>query len=225
VFRFSTVSVDSFNPETTTKVMKANLLTNLLFLAAFIGVIYLGFHLLEPDSPSLNDKALSPDVHFSNVRKYIKEHEYERGQMHLTKAIETMRIIEADADIHSGEVLEQTITDLERIRPWLNEDSILVVDLNTAISKALTALSLAELRVSETYAETNKLKMANIALRYGMLHLKHALDFSGGELREREKHIYKEVDSLLKHPGGYSVDVTLKIDHMVHELDSLLAQR
>jgi hypothetical protein len=58
-----------------------------------------------------------------------------------------------------------------------------------------------------------------------MLHLRHALDFSRGELHEREKHVFKEVDSLLKQPAGYSIDVTLKIDHMVKELEEVLAER
>jgi hypothetical protein len=202
--------------------MKNNLLLYLLTVIVGLGIIYAIFHFFQPDSPSLNDHALSPDIHLQNIKKYAKEHEFDRSKMHLQKAIETMRIIESDVDIHSGEVIEKTIKELESIQPLLNDKSYDTRPINDAIAHALTALSYAEIRVSESYAETNKLQMANIALDYGMLHLKHALNYTGGFVHSRELHIYREMDSLFKLHETNSMAVTMELDHLVKELDSLL---
>jgi hypothetical protein len=205
--------------------MKNNLFPNLLFLIASFGILYLVFHISQPDSPTLNDQAMTPDLHLKNVEKYAKEHEYERSKMHLEKAIETMRIIESDVDVHSGKIIEKTIKELEAIQPLLKDNAYDTRPINDAIAQALTALSYAELRVSESYAETNKLNKANIALDYGLLHLKHALNFSGGYIRSRELHIYHEMDSLFKSHDSNSMEVTLMLDHLVKELDTLLLEK
>lgn len=205
--------------------MKNNILTNIIFIVLAIGLLYAVFHFSEPDSPTLNDQALSPDLHLQNMKKYAKEHEFERSKMHLEKAIAAMRVIESDVDIHSGEIIEKTVNELERIQPLLKENVYDTRPVNEAIVHALTALSYAELRVSESYAETNKLHMANIALDYGILHLKHALNFSGGYIHSREITIYHEMDSLFKLHDDNSMEVTLQIDHLVSELDSLLSEK
>ena len=203
--------------------MKNNLFTNILFIVIGCAIMYSVFHFTEQDSPTLNDHAVIPDIHLQNVKKYANDHDFDRSRMHLAKAIETMRVIETDVDIHSGEIIEQTIEELERIQPLLKDKTYDTEAVNDAIIHALTALSLAELRVSESYAETNKLHLANIALDYGILHLKHALNFSGGYVHSRELTIYNEMDSLLKLHDDNSVEITLMLDRLVDELDSLLS--
>lgn len=205
--------------------MKSNILLFLLFLVAMTAVVYVAFRASEYMNPTLSSQAVSPDLHLQNIKKYMKEHDQARSILHLDKAIAAIKVIETDVDIHSGEVLENAVHELEEVRPILLGEEADMGEVSTAISRTLAALSFAELRVSESYAETNKLKVANKALRYAKIHLKNAMIFSDGLLRDRELHIYQEMDSLLKHPEMYSVDVVFKMDQMIGELEVLVGQQ
>jgi hypothetical protein len=95
--------------------------------------------------------------------------------------------------------------------------------MNAAFSNTMNIISLAELRVSEKYADSNNHDMAIVALKYARLHIKNALDYPNLPNRKLEMHIYYELDSLIKSPEISPVEIDLKIDHMIQELDQLVS--
>jgi len=204
--------------------MKRTLFFFLLFIGSFMAILHFGGHLLENESPTLNDKAGDPDIHLENTKRYANEHAFDRSMYHLEKAIQTIRIIEEDADVYSGEILEKTIDELLNLKVELATNTLSSDDLNAAIYNALNALTMVELRISESYAETNKLKKAKIAMKYGLLHLEHSMPYSKGSLRKKEVEIYNEIDSMLTSESLYSIDVTFKLSDLITELDSLLKE-
>ncbi|MCP4459248.1 MAG: hypothetical protein GY816_14695 [Cytophagales bacterium] len=202
--------------------MKRNLLSYLIFLGLLISILYVGSHIFQEKNPTLNDQAESPDLYLKNAKKYASEHQFDRSLHHLSKAIRAMRIIEEDVDILGGKKLESAIDDLLSIRADIRAKTLRRADMNAAIANSLNTLALVELQVSETYAETNKRGKAKIAMKYALSHLEHSMKYSNGPMRKQELGIYKQLDSLLYTKSMHSIDVTLKIDKLVSELDSLL---
>jgi hypothetical protein len=186
-----------------------------------MGSIVLLAKFTQSEHPSLNESAVMPDMYLGNVKKYIKHHENDRAIFYLTKAINTMRLIEADVDVDGGEHIEAAITELEELRQLMEFDLVEIDYLNEKIDMALSALSYVELRVSIDYVESNDPHKAIKALEYADFHLKRALDFSRGELHERELRIHYEIDSLLK-LDAFSHDVAIEIDQLVDEINELL---
>ena len=127
------------------------------------------------ESPLLTLEAVKPDLLLDNTKYYLKEHAYERSMSQLDYAIKSIRNIEADLEDESRTIIEASIIDLERVREEMEMDSLVTEDLNRAFSNALSALTLAELKVSEVLIKEDHPMDAIVAMKYGMLHIKNAL--------------------------------------------------
>ncbi|WP_258097999.1 hypothetical protein [Marinoscillum pacificum] len=207
--------------------MKLKFITNfgmLIFLMSTFHIIRLFDFSYESEHPSLNEYSTEPDIHLNNVRHYYtKEADHNRSMYHLDQAIQSIKYLETDVDLNTSQIVDEAIEKLKYIYEEIKNDTLVNEDLNHAFEFALTSLSLAELRVSERYAESNKLELSRIALKYSKLHLKHALEYSFNDSASHyEKHVYEQIDSLLANFEDAPVFITEKIDLMIDEMDSLL---
>ncbi len=174
------------------------------------------------ESSLLTADAIKPDLLLDNTKYYLKEHAYERSISQLDEAIAAMREIEADLDQDSKDVIETSISDLVKVRTEMVMDSLVQEDLNRAFTNALSALTLAELKVSEVLIKEHHSMDAIVAMKYGMLHLKNALKYAEGEKKEYEIHIYEELDSLLESRTLSEDEVIARLEQMIFELDMLV---
>lgn len=141
----------------------------------------------------------------------------------MDQAMESIKYLESDVDINTSNIVDEALEKLVYIYDEIKEDTLITEDMNEAFQFALTSLTLAELRISEKYAESNYLELSRIALKYSKLHLKHALEYTGNTTaRVFEKRVYHEIDSLLANYEDAPVIITERIDHMLDEMDSLL---
>ena len=195
----------------------------LIMLCVIFGGMALIFKWREGHGNALlNEQALKPDLLLDNTKFYLKEHAYERSLSQLEDAIEAMHKIEADLDDESREIIDTSILELERVKEEMLMDSLVTKDLNRAFSNALSALTLAELRVSEVLIKEHHSMDAIVAMKYGMLHIKNALKYAEGEKRDYEIHIYEELDSLLETRTLTEDQVIEKLEEMIAELDQLV---
>ncbi|VXD13353.1 hypothetical protein [Marinoscillum sp. 108] len=193
----------------------------LVFLISILFVAGL-FTQTNPDHPSLNETSAEPDLYLSNVRHYAKEQLAERSLHHLDKAIESIKKIETDIDVNSKQKVDEAIVHLEMIYEEIVRDSLVSEDLNKAFEFALNALTLAELRISERYAESNNPVQAMVALKYAQMHLKSASQYSDLPNMNLERHIYYEIDSLILSEAMAPVLIAEKIDYFISEMDTLV---
>lgn len=170
----------------------------------------------------LTEDVIKPDILLDNTKQYAKEHSYDRSVQQMEAAIKAIRKIEPELDEDSREMLEQSIEDLLVVYQELKNDTLVMSDLNYAFSKALNALTIAELRVSEFLLESNNSSQAIVALKYGMYHLKNALRFTEGHKKEYEAHIYDEIDSILESRDMDQDEMINRLEFMIAELDSLV---
>ena len=206
--------------------MKSKLLQYILLLLFFFSILYV-YQMFQvgytSEHASLNNAAVEPDLFMTNARHYAKEDFLsDRTLKHIKKSIESIRKIEEDIDINSQGAVDDAVANLERLYYKVLGDSAYTEDLNTAFEYALNTLTLAELRVSEKYAESNNMEMAKIALNYAKMHLKSANLFSTYRDMDREHHIYAELDSILEDGSIPPVIIIEKIDHMITEIDSIV---
>ena len=170
----------------------------------------------------LTGEAVKPDLLLDNTKKYLKEHAYDRSLTQLDQAIAAIRNIEADLDAESTRILEVSIVELEKVRMEMEMDSLVKEDMDDAFSKALNALTLAELKISEVLIQQDHPRDALIALKYGMYHVKNALKYSEGSKKEYEIHIYEELDSLLENRHLSEQELISRLERMIAELDTLV---
>ena len=171
---------------------------------------------------TLTGDVIKPDIYLDNTKQYAKEHSYERSISQMEDAIEAIRKIEPELDEASQAMLESSIEDMMVVYEELKNDTLVMEDLNQAFSKALNALTIAELRVTEFLLENDQSSEAIIALKYGMYHLKNALRFTEGHKKEYEAHIYDEIDSLLESRDLDHDAMIERLEFMIAELDSLV---
>lgn len=170
----------------------------------------------------LTEEAVKPDLLLDYTKLYLKEDAYDRSLSQLDYAIAAIRNIEADLDDESNRILEVSIKDLEKVKMEMEMDSLVTEDLNIAFSKALNALTLAELKISEVLIKSDHPRDAIVALKYGMYHVKNALKYSEGSKKEYEIHIYEEIDSLLDNRSLSQQEMIDRLEIMIAELDTLV---
>lgn len=190
-----------------------------LYIMKFFGSSY------EQQHPSLNEHATEPDLLLNNARIYAKDHVINRSLYHLEKAIESIRSLEEDIDLNSSEKMEEAIYKLETIYEEIQQDSLITKDMSKAFEYTLNTLTVAELRVSERYAESNKVHLAKVALKYAQLHLKNALNYSDSPNSVLEYHVYVEIDSMINADPMPAVLITEKIDRLIEEMDDLVVEK
>lgn len=195
----------------------------ILFLGLMVGLLYfiteynyLGKH------ATVTKEAMEPDELLDNTKFFVEDHAYKRGLGQLEEAIRAMRKIEDELDEESKEILENSIADLQVVYNEILTDSLVMDDLNNSFSKALNALTLAELRISEFFLDSHHSRQATIALKYGMYHLTNALKYTNGAKKDYEIHIYQEIDSLLAHDELSYHEKKEKIEFMIKELGELV---
>lgn len=179
----------------------------------------------EDGHTSLNDHNLETDFYLRNAQYYMKENAYERSVFHIENAKKSLRELEDDIDLGSVEQIETAIHELDEIEAELLNDSLVTENMYSAFSRALQTISIAELRVSEKYAESNKMDISMVALKYAKLHLKNAINFSNLPNRKHGLEIYIEMDSLIRSPTSSPSDLAGKIDHLIKELDVMIKEK
>ncbi|MBE62522.1 MAG: hypothetical protein CMB89_09200 [Flammeovirgaceae bacterium] len=196
----------------------------LAFLLSGLSVVHMFDFSYESQHPTLNEESISPDVHLQNAIHYTKKDaDYTRSLYHIDQAIQSIKYLETDIDNNTNEIVDEAVQKLIYIYEQLNKDTLKTKDMNHAFEFALTSLTLAELRISERYAESNNMKLSRVALKYAQLHLKHALGYTVEEdARNYEKHLQQEIDSLLANYDEAPVLITERIDLLINEIDSLL---
>jgi len=200
-------------------------LGTLLFLFSAFYVVGLFDVSYSSDHSSLNNDAVEPDLYMSNARHYAREDMVvERSLKHIDRAIEAIRKIENDIDENSKAEVDAAIENLDRVYNEILADSVISQDMNKAFEFALNTLALAELRVSEKYAESNNTDQAKVALKYAQMHLKSAGQYANLPNLDKEHHVYYEIDSLIKVGSMAPVLIVEKIDHMIAEMDTLVKE-
>ncbi len=196
--------------------------------ALIVGGVFFGISQLhlnyEDDHTSLNDHNMETDLYLGNARHYMKENAYERSVFHIENAKKSLRELEADIDLGSAEQIEKAIKELDLIEAELMNDSLVTEDMYSAFSRTLQTISLAELRISEKYAESNKTEISIVALKYAKLHLKNALNYSNLPDRKHGMQVYEEMDSLIKSPTSSPAELAGQLDHLIKELDVIMAK-
>lgn len=203
----------------------------LLALISFIIILSLPGRLgYVSKHPTLGKEAQQPDIHIKNVSHYLKSEEMERSVFHLQKAIESIKKIETDADIKSAEGLERAIKELEKVNDEFWNDTVNLDHMYQAFEYTLNNLAHAELEVSEMYAETHHEDRSKLALKYAQMHVRNALLFQkaiyepSSSHAEIEQHVFLELDSLIAAETLSPADLSMKIDHIIHEVDELIAK-
>jgi hypothetical protein len=183
------------------------------------------------EHPTLTEAAVMPDKYLENVSYYEKLERYDRSAASLEKAIGAIWKIQADVNEESFYDLEGVIERLEAAHSRISKDSVPMNMLNDDFNYALTNLAKAELEIAEMYAEVHSMKKAKLALKYAQLHIKNAMLYhapvwqdSQGNLAVEEK-IFLEIDSLIAYDDDFVAEYVLKIDHIMKEVDQLIAER
>lgn len=179
----------------------------------------------EDDHTSLNDHNLETDFYLSNALHYVRGNAYQRSVFHIENAKASLRELENDIDLSSGEEIERAIEELELIEAELLNDSLVTADMYSAFSRTLETISIAELRISEKYAESNKPDISMVALKYAKLHLKNALNYADLPEKRHGIHIYDEMDSLIKSPKTSPAELATRLDHLIKELDVVIKEK
>lgn len=170
---------------------------------------------------TLTNEVIEPDILLSNSRTYFEQDAYHRSMEHLARAIEAIKRIEQDIDEDSKYKVDMAINGLNDIYRSMSQDTFNIDQLNNASIKALNALTFAELKVTEHFVESHELNKAQVALHYGILHIKNALTFAQGYKKEYEIKIYKELDSLIENHHLSDEELIKKLEHMIGELDDI----
>jgi len=207
--------------------MKAPAILYIGFVIFIISLFYLVTRLdftYEDTHSSLNDENLETDTHLSNAVHFVKESSNDRGLYHVEQAIASLRKLENDIDLESGQNVESAIEKLEEFEQQLKSNEVSYEKISEVFASTLKILSLSELRVSERYAETDQFGYAVVALKYARLHLKNALEFESLSDKKFDLHVYNELDSLIDAPEASPIEVSTKIDHMIDELNSHVAK-
>ncbi|MEO9475797.1 MAG: hypothetical protein ABJG41_09690 [Cyclobacteriaceae bacterium] len=203
--------------------MKAPAILYLGFVIFIISLLYLFTRVdftYEDTHSSLNDANLETDLHLSNAQHFVKESANERGLYHVEQAIASLRNLENDIDLESGQNVESAIVKLEEFEEQLKSNEVSPEKMSEVFATTLKILSLSELRISERYAESDQFGYAVVALKYARLHLKNALEYENLSDKKFDLHVYYELDSLINAPEASPIEVSMKIDHMIEELNS-----
>lgn len=200
----------------------------LVWLILGIAVIFLIIFFVQRDeevieNPTLSVEADKPDTYLKTVANHAFNHEFDKCIYHLEKAIESIQTIESDVDQESAELLEGAISRLESVKQEFVKDSLITTDMNAAFEYSLNVLARAELRVSEMYAETNQREFAELALKHARLHVKNAQWQGDAKYEDKEHYVFLEIDSLIQDESISPVDLTIRIDKILKEMDQLIA--
>lgn len=152
------------------------------------------------------------------------EHAYERSLMHLDEGINAIREIEQDLDPESKKTVDEAVENLRVIHAEIAGDSLSMKDMNEAFVKVLNALTYAEIKVSEHFYQSEELENAQVALKYGRLHMKNALKYAEKDMRDYEVQLYSEIDSLIENNTFSNEEIIAHLENILAELDSVVAE-
>lgn len=192
----------------------------LLLIAALFVLLYLGGLVFDGHKPAIiSDEVTNPDLYLSNTKSYYQEHAVDRSIMQLEKAIEAIEEIEQDIDDDSKRIIDTALGDIRRVKAKMQEGDIDVETLNKVSIEALNALTYAEIKVTEHFVESHEQEEARIALKYGLIHMKNALNFSKGKTREYEIQIYNDIDSLLDNEELKNEEIITRLEQMLRDIE------
>lgn len=195
----------------------------LAFSGLCFGLLYVSSLLFDHSKPpTISKEAIKPDLFLGNSKVYAQEHAYSRSLEHLDKAILAIKNIEQEIDPQSRKTVDKAVHQLQMVHDEIKADTLNVKDMNKAFLNALNALTYAEIKVTEQYIASHDLDKAKVALKYGMLHLKNALKFSQGKIREYEIQMYAELDSIIENQHLSDDEIIARLEHLLSRLDTLV---
>ncbi len=195
------------------------------FLVFLIGMLFAFSWYDKTYNPIvLREEAINPDIYMGNAKVYVKDHAQKRSIEQLELAIEAMEDILPEVDEENQVAIGNSIKDIEHVMDEMRGDSLVIEDLNKAFFKALNILTIAELRVSESYVEKDMTTEAQVALKYGMFHLKNALEFSRGNKKEFDGHLYDEIDELMNEDHVDHDELLARLEEMIAEIDAMVKE-
>ncbi|WP_258103521.1 hypothetical protein [Marinoscillum sp. MHG1-6] len=189
---------------------------------AFFGCLY-AISFFMPHH-SVIEAAEDAETLIGNSSTYAREHAYNRSLHHLELAINAIKDIEQYLDSTDQRTIDKAIADLEKVHLEMKGDSLIEKDMNHAFTKAMNALTYAELKVSEHFFATDEYHEAMVALKYGLVHIQNALRFVDRGHMAYELHIYQEIDSLIEHSDLPKHLILEELDKMVSELSVMVEE-
>ncbi|WP_258104896.1 hypothetical protein [Marinoscillum sp. MHG1-6] len=206
--------------------MKNRYIGYLAFLIFAFSSFYLGsrIHLTYASHhSSLSDDNMETDMYLQNARYYIHDNVFDRSTYHIDQAKKSLRRLEEDIDIESGQEIEDAINSLNKIEREIVENKFEPSDMNKAFAKTLETVALAELRISERYAESANLDIAQVALKYAKLHLRNAMEYEHLPNKTYDLKVYQQIDSLIESPEISPIEISNKLDEMIREMNEIIA--
>ena len=200
------------------------------FILTFVVILYLGGkQQRDARYSTLNADAVMPDEYLLNVAYYEEHERHAKSASNLEQAIQSIWKLEAEVDDESFEKLEAAIQRLEQIHKKIMRGSVDPHELKIAFEYALNNLAYAELKIAEICIETDHLDEANLAIKYGQLHIKNAILFHDDSIGDTvqlaiEEHVFDEMDSLLKNQIISSVQQTTLVEKMIKEVDVIISR-
>ncbi len=185
-------------------------------------VVSLVDHSIHP--VTVSSEAIHPDILLGNVVVYTREHAYQRSLAQLDEAIKSMKVIEQEVDEEGKEAIELAIGELNLVYEEIVRGDLVDEDLRRAMNKAFSALTVAELKVTEAYVASDKKSNAMIALGYGKVHLKNAMKFADQETFKDELEIYTELDALKSREDVSKEEILVALNKALVSLDQLQAK-
>ncbi len=202
--------------------MQMKALSYTLFLLFTFLLLYLVSRVDHRVHPvTISSEALHPDILLGNVVVYTREHAYQRSLVQLREAIKSMKGIEEEVDEEGKEAIEQAISELNLVYKEIESGNLINEDLRRAMTKAFSALTVAELRVTEAYVASDKKSDAMIALGYGKVHLKNAMKFADQETFNDELEIYTVLDRLKSNENVSDEEILTALNKALVSLDQL----
>jgi len=197
-------------------------------LTLFVIIYFANVDPYTEQHPTLNASAQLPDRFLKNVAEYASQDKLKQSALNLEKAIESIWKLEQDVDRESFQNLEGTIQELEVVHRAILNDSLEGIDMPQTFELALDNLAKIELNIAETYAETNDMETAKIALKYARLHIKNAMLYhdrfwdSDTLQLAIERMVLDQIDSLTKNEAISAVEYVIVLDRMIDEIDQIL---
>lgn len=172
--------------------------------------------------PMTNDLAVQPDYMMLIANDYLVAHQQDASIEYMEKAIESMRILERDADSESDLVIEAAIRDLRRLETELQTKKSDKNRINHAFLNALNSLALAQLRESEVYLQEKNYSASKIAMEYANEHLQHAIRFSNSQELEKENELQNLINTIALNVSLPNDQVSAELGGLIDEMNTIV---
>lgn len=202
------------------KILEGDFLTvMLLFIAVLVIVLFPG-----KDSrtihPMVNDLAVQPDQMLVKAKDYLADNQV--CVAYVERAIESMRLLEEDADEESNLVIEAAIHDLQLLEKELLSNPADGERIDHAFLNALNSLAIAQIRESEEYLAEKNYAASKAAVKYATKHIECALQFSNANELLKEKEFEAQLTTLAFDHSIPDDQLVAKMEEVVEEMNAMV---